>query len=182
MTEEHKAKIKAGIERKKAEREAQKAQEQPKNDEISEKVNQLSDKLDKLVDIVAGIVNVEKEEKKEEVVTPQEQIAREQKIDSKDFLSSLPSEWRKIVDKYLGENFLAKVRDSSGGNFLLEIYIPKEYDRRVGDRIGEHDISVGQVRRASAIQDVEYWSKLVRANLELEAKKRGFNLKLPTIL
>lgn len=77
----------------------------------------------------------------------------------------VPRKWRDVVTEVLGSDFSLDVADSSGGNYVITITIPDEWDRRVGNRKGR-DYSTGLVRRATDLADVEKWCNMIRSNIQ----------------
>lgn len=152
MTEEHKQKIKEGRERAKLLKITQSSD--------NSAVEALSKKLDSLSDIVISLSErvmasqIKKVDQTQSAPPPPQEV----KISN-----MIPDSWREVVTKYLGNDFTLDVINSCG-DFVIRIWIPEEYDRRVGDKTGR-DHSSGMVRRSSDVADVIYWCKLVRANL-----------------
>lgn len=80
----------------------------------------------------------------------------------------VPIKWRTKVDELLGKEFGLTVIDAAGGDFLVHIRVPDEWDCRIGDEkwLHKEDIRVGLVRRVSPDSDLEKWCKLIRANIQ----------------
>ncbi len=125
-----------------------------------DRLSKIEDRLDRLTDLLTTVAEkqIETESKKETiVVTPESPKELFHKTD----LSGLfPKEWRAVIDRVLGNDFVARIEESSGGNFILEVLLPERFDRRVGEKRGQ-DISTGLIRRASDINDVEHWCKKI---------------------
>ena len=89
-------------------------------------------------------------------------------IDSTDIKKSVPSVWRNKINEILGTQFEAEVNESSGGNYLLRVYMPADLDRRKGEEKNKNtkDCTVGLIRRATDIADVEKWANLIKVNIK----------------
>lgn len=94
----------------------------------------------------------------------------EKKIESQpeNIEGMLPRSWRDVIDKGLGPDFKASVAESSGGNYIIKIVIPPQYDRRTGEQkqMMKEDYSTGIVRRASDIADVTRWCELIKGTIK----------------
>lgn len=82
-----------------------------------------------------------------------------------DLSGVVPKAWRQIVDMELGNDFGIEVTDSSAGNMLIKVIVPDHLDRRVGEKEGK-DHSMGLIRRASDLSDVEHWCEKIRSNIQ----------------
>lgn len=85
-----------------------------------------------------------------------------------DIKNYVPKKWREKVDEVLGKDFKLEIEESSGGNFILKVFVPEEYDCRVGDErsMNKQDMRCGLIRRASDVADVEKWCNLIKANIQ----------------
>src|SRR3990167_8279891 len=43
----------------------------------------------------------------------------------------VPGKWREMINQILGPEFEAEVDESSGGNYVIKVYMPLHLDRRV---------------------------------------------------
>ena len=79
----------------------------------------------------------------------------------------VPSQWSAKVDELLGKEFETEIWDSNG-NFILKVYMPDGFDRRVGakDSVGARDFSTGLVRRGSELSDITKWCCLIGKNIQ----------------
>ena len=84
-----------------------------------------------------------------------------------DIRKRIPTKWREKVNEILGKDFECEVDDSSGGDFLIKIFVPEKWDCRVGDekRMAKRDMRAGLIRRATDVSDVEKWCKLIKSNI-----------------
>lgn len=128
------------------------------NKELAKVVGELTEKVNALSEIVASMI--EKPPKVEEPKTIQSTLPPE-KVNG----LPIPGKWRAKIDEVLGKSFEAEAEDSSGGDFLLKIYMPEQLDRRPkGERQGR-DTSIAVIHRATDVADVETWSKRIKENI-----------------
>ena len=144
--------------------ETQKRGRQKKVDEITEIKKSVAD-LTELVMMVAD--NVAKKEESKGLLTDNS-VSLPPVIDSTDIKKSVPSVWRNKINEILGTQFEAEVNESSGGNYLLKVYMPTDLDRRKGEEKNKNtkDCSVGLIRRATDVADVEKWLNLIKSNIK----------------
>lgn len=157
LSEEHKAKLKAGREAKKNAVQA----EQP-NDSFKE----LESRVDKLVEVVDKIATLITTEKKVEKVVEDSKPVNVTYVTPdvpREIKYTVPVEWRRVMDQYLGVDFKGEVLSSSGGNYSLKIIFPENIDRRIGvERSKDPDHSMASpINRASDVSDVENWCKRI---------------------
>ena len=136
--------------------------------ELQEMVLVQNEKIDALIEMMSGIVS-ELPAKKEimpqiDTTTTQNKIEATLPPEVKNGLPP-PSKWQQKVNDILGEDFALVVEESSGGNYLMKVFLPPYLDRRTGEKEGL-DTSCGLVRRASDIADVEKWCNLIKANIQ----------------
>lgn len=143
-----------------------------KNDEkvvdeiVKDPIAELNEKFDKLVDVVGGLAErvIKKEEKQEVKSTP---VDIEKDTPSDDI--PVPPSWLKIMRDILGNDFTMKVVEGGHGDFVIDIYLPINLDRRNGSdrQPNTVDHSTGLVRRASVLADVETWCDKILTNIRV---------------
>lgn len=126
----------------------------------SVRIKNISDKVENLIEIVTQLTNVVKD-----IKSPPKPEIKVVKRDLVEETLPVPRIWREKAYAILGEGFEFKIDDTVNGDFILKIILPKELDRRVGEKMGERDISTGIVRRISPILDVETWCNKVKQNI-----------------
>lgn len=135
------------------------------NDQM-DKLNRLEARLDSLTDALEKVVSIVTAEPEPETPKPMPEVetstvtARQMA----DAGAPVPAAWRAKADELLGKEFGMEITDSANGNFIMTIRVPKQWDRRVGDRNGD-DISTGLIRRASALDDVSIWCTRIANNI-----------------
>ena len=138
----------------------------PKQGEEEDKFIKLEEKFDALVEMVGRLA--EKVLSKEDPNVPVV-LSATPKQETKDEETQLvPRAWRNVVTATLGEDFGLNVKDSANGNFTIEVIVPPQWDRRVGEEKEKNrpDISTGLVRSSSAIADVEKWCTLIKQTIK----------------
>lgn len=128
-----------------------------KFDKLLDVVSELAEKVSKLQTVNTMTVTMG-QGKSVSTTTPRP--VQEEKLNDR-----VPPQWRAVVDAKLGTDFDIKVEDTVHGDFLLYVYLPTRYDRRVGQKFGR-DLSTGLIRRASPLADVEKWTVRIAENIK----------------
>lgn len=133
------------------------------NKQIEKKVKELEAKMESMVDLMLNLAqSIPTKEVKQEA-TGVIQINLPPDIEKG---LPIPSKWRQKINEILGEDFEAEAEES-GVDYILKVYIPPHLDRRIGaDKNSGRDLSVGLIRRATDVADVEKWTRLIKANIQ----------------
>lgn len=149
----------------------------PTNKELQKMIGDQNRRISDLADLLEKVA-IEVTKKKEEP-PPQEFLdkdtplqvippkPKDTEVPPQDFKMPIPSAWKDRVARILGSNFDTDLEETSGGNFLLKIYMPRGFDRRQGEERNQRtrDFTVGLVRRGNEITDVETWCNRMRENI-----------------
>ena len=122
---------------------------------VQEQIDAISEKLDALIGVIATMA----EQRKPDQPKPIEPQVSPLTVDN-----MIPSAWQVKIDEILGKEFEVKILESSGGNYVMDVYMPEGLDRRVGERQGR-DHSTGLIRRVSDVSDVEIWCKRIKEQI-----------------
>ena len=126
--------------------------------EINDKINSLAGIIETLVQNMPTKQNIISDSSQKILMTPIIENSGDDQL-------PIPKQWRVKIDEILGKDFEADVDDSSGGNYILKIFLPDKWDRRVGEKKGK-DCSTGLIRRESDISDVKLWCERIRDNIK----------------
>ena len=163
MTEEHKQKIKESREAAKFKKE----EEVKKVENLEARVTGLADSIEKIGNLLTKDIEVSDHRPAVQKPSLSEQVKNEVTV-PEDSEGYFPPKFRRMIDKILGPDFKAALAESSGSDCILKVFVPTQWDCRLGDQrlMGTYDIRVGIVHKATDLSDVEKWCTLFAANIK----------------
>src|SRR3990167_8145522 len=86
--------------------------------EINDKINSLAGIIETLVQNMPTKQNIISDSSQKILMTPIIENSGDDQL-------PIPKQWRVKIDEILGKDFEADVDDSSGGNYILKIFLPE---------------------------------------------------------
>lgn len=129
-------------------------------DGLESKVSSVADSLEKVSGLLERVIAVSDHKPPKLEVEPE--------ADDTDDSGYFPPKFRRIIDKMLGPDFKATLMESSGGDCVLQVLIPPQWDCRQGEEklMSKQDIRCGLVHKATDISDLEKWCSLFVTNIK----------------
>jgi len=140
----------------------------PKRPSAHDRIDLLTSKLDDLAEVMQLLVDHVKIPKSQELSeTPHSEVPVEtsQNPSFETVQGLVPTKWKEIINRYLG-NVEASMESTTGGHYVLTVYMPEGIDRRSGEaKKYSKDHSTGLIRYTSELADVEHWCELISKNI-----------------